>query len=233
MRAFLSFLLLAALCNTLISCTNEPENGDPGITIVHPKLGSTYTYKWSRLDGNGNVLSQYSTEDTVTTVLNASASVMGKTGVTRFQSFGDFYNLVYGTNGDVLLYIESDEGPIPMWLTLPYGSKEQQTFTWDSTLLIEGDEIAIHSEGNISYAGSSEVQVGSSSYQTDKATLSTSIHMTSGNKSATMDITVHYHFSKVLGYFVKVEESQSGTDIDGHDENHGERWELISATVKQ
>ncbi|MDB5033948.1 MAG: hypothetical protein JWQ98_1189 [Chlorobi bacterium] len=219
---------LLALGMFSAGCSQGPSTAE---SIVHPKVGSGYTYTRSDLDSAGRPVP--GTDTTVTaTVVAADTAIYGKTEVQKILESNNFWYLHYEPNGDVSMCFDwKNNGPFaPRWVILPFASGiPQNTVLADTTLQVANDHtidtVKIKFVAEVKKTGVDTVVIGSQKLLSEKVQLTIRTSDNGTSNTTTLDL----EFAPKVGFFSRKDDGF----VDQVTGKHGTRMQMLkSFTLK-
>ena len=223
-------LLLAAVIS---SCTDDTPSGPPSDSFVRAKAGSSFTYEEYATDST-NAMVAGSRDTTVSTFLQTSATVGGKSGVVVVEDVSrsgrDTTYFAYESNNNVSI-LATDESGAAQWLTFPVGTGTTITNSSSDTTVEQGMQYVIGQTMTMTAAGNENITANGRTIATKKIRMSYRVTITvDGELMLDLPAEYVYFYAPSLGFFVRGT-SQARRDMTG-DWVDGSYRSLISSDLK-
>lgn len=213
MKRLLSIYSLTALAALfLFGCktSTEPSTENP-VSVVHPAVGSSYTYHSTTKDSSGATTDQSDYTQTVTAV---NVAVAGRTDAIQLEATNSSEPSYYAiqSNGDVMVYMGDPTGMSDApttWVKLPFSGGAGSSVTLaDTTGDLFGIGLQVHMVLSLTTtsAGSEAITTAGKTFNARKAKMSVKIQMTIAGQTSTTSIDQYAWLAPEIGNLVKTDQ---------------------------
>jgi hypothetical protein len=212
-RIYTAYALTALVAIFFFGCktATEPTSGGGNITVVHPAVGSSYTYHSTTKDSTGATKDQ---SDYTQTVSAVNVAIGGRTDAIQLDATNstdpEYYAIA--ANGDILVYMGDPSGMSDAphtWVKMPFSGGAGTSITLiDTTGDMLGIGVPVHMVLSLTTSadGAESVTAAGKTFNALKANMSVKLQMTVATQTFTTTMDQYAWLAPEIGNIVKTDQ---------------------------